>query len=499
MALKEIVLKGEQKRVLFLPETEPVQIKGVAGSGKTTVALYRAKHLLETQNNLFQEAKVVIFTFNKTLTAYIEAIKFQISGGYQKDSDERITRSQPGLNVQVINFHSWAYRFLTNRNINAWIDLQSLPTLKQTIIRKHIDKLSKIGPTSNILKKRIDFFIEEISWMKGKLLLSKDDYLSAPRTGRGTTDRVTKSDREFIWQIFDGYNKDMREAGKLDYDDYAIFCLNEIEKDASFIHPYSHIIVDEAQDLSKAQILTISKIVLPTTKSISIIADTAQRIYKSGFSWTEVGIEVRGNRTFSLKKNYRNTEAILLAATSLLSHDPDTSEFTEAEAARKGGNKPIVGLFSNWAEESNYIIKKLKNTDYKNELTVLLHRDWQGMRKIHELLNANSIESEIINENSKINFTNGKIKICTLSSVKGLEFDNVFIVNINDNVIPAPTGFEEDDDEVQISTERRLLYTSMTRAKEQLYLLSSGNPSRYLFEIDKNLLEIIGNTEQRAL
>ncbi len=173
-------------------------------------------------------------------------------------------------------------------------------------------------------------------------------------------------------------------------------------------------------------------------------------------------------------------------------HDPDPSEFTEAEPARKGGSKPTLGVFSNWIEESNYIIKQLKNIDYKSEPTVLLHRDWRGMRKIHDFLSTNNIESEILNENSTINFVNGKIKICTLSSVKGLEFDNVLIVDVNDNVIPFPTGFEEEEDEIQISTERRLLYTSMTRARERLYLLSSGNPSRYLSEIDKELVETVG-------
>jgi DNA helicase IV len=74
MPLRPIVLKGEQKRVLFLQVTDPIQIKGVAGSGKTTVALYRAKHLLDTQSNLFQEAKIAIFTYNKTLVKYINAI-----------------------------------------------------------------------------------------------------------------------------------------------------------------------------------------------------------------------------------------------------------------------------------------------------------------------------------------------------------------------------------------------------------------------------------------
>lgn len=52
MALKSINLTGEQKKVLFLSETNTIQIKGVAGSGKTTIAMYRAKHLLDTHKDL---------------------------------------------------------------------------------------------------------------------------------------------------------------------------------------------------------------------------------------------------------------------------------------------------------------------------------------------------------------------------------------------------------------------------------------------------------------
>jgi superfamily I DNA/RNA helicase len=66
---------------------------------------------------------------------------------------------------------------------------------------------------------------------------------------------------------------------------------------------------------------------------------------------------------------------------------------------------------------------------------------------------------------------------------------NYCIIDLNENVIPYPAGFIDTDDEFHISTERRLLYTSMTRARERLYLLSSGIPSRYLSEIDINLLK----------
>ena len=147
MPLQPITLYGEQKRVLFLPPTDPIQIKGVAGSGKTTVALYRAKHLLETQNNLFQEARVAIFTYNKTLVAYIKSLLPLVTGGYQQNSDELIKRSSPGLNVQITNFHKWAYDFLQTRGYKLYENNRFLSDSDQhSIIVAHISRLKTQYP-----------------------------------------------------------------------------------------------------------------------------------------------------------------------------------------------------------------------------------------------------------------------------------------------------------------------------------------------------------------
>jgi hypothetical protein len=62
---------------------------------------------------------------------------------------------------------------------------------------------------------------------------------------------------------------------------------------------------------------------------------------------------------------------------------------------------------------------------------------------------------------------------------------------LNDDVIPYPPGFNDAEDEFHISTERRLLYTSMTRARERLFLISSGVPSRYINEIGTEFLDIV--------
>ena len=224
--LKKIVLKGEQKKVLFLPPTNPIQIKGVAGSGKTTVALYRAKHLLETQANLFKETKIVIFTYNKTLAAYIKAIKPYINGGYQKDSDEIKPKTADGLNVQIINFHSWAYHFAGiqhNQTIMQWTQIETIEDI--------ISGLT--SSTSKILDKSAEFFQEEISWMKGKLFKDKTEYLEAARTGRGTSDRVTKTDKEVVWVVYKKYNQELKKRGQVDFDDYAILALRKIKNDSN--------------------------------------------------------------------------------------------------------------------------------------------------------------------------------------------------------------------------------------------------------------------------
>ena len=199
-----------------------------------------------------------------------------------------------------MNFHSWAYRFA-----GIGYDTTILKPEQINII-ENIKRSGKVI-NSNLLNKSSEFFLEEISWIKGKLFNSRTEYLEAKRIGRGISDRVTASDKETIWSIYTMYSEELKNRGKKDFDDYAIISLQKIENDSSWEPPFTHIIIDEAQDLNKAQILVISKLVSQETESISIIADAAQRIYISGFTWSEVGLNVRGGRTIEFKKNYRNS------------------------------------------------------------------------------------------------------------------------------------------------------------------------------------------------
>lgn len=483
--LNKVTLDGEQKKVLFLSPNDPVLIKGVAGSGKTTVALYRAKHIMATQVNLFEKPNIAIFTYNRTLANYLDGLLPYVNDGYQIDSEQIKPKTDDGLNATVTNFHRWAYQFAEikpNATISGPSQLEIIENIKNSLF----------SPFSNILNKSADFFKEEISWIKGRLINSKETYLNTARDGRGISDRVTAVDKEVIWEVYSKYNIELQKNNKVDFDDYAIFCLHIINNNPYWEPPFTHVIIDEAQDLSKAQMIVITKLVSQVTQNITIIADAAQKIYKSGFTWKDLGLDLRGNKTIVLKKNYRNPEYIARAAHSLLQKEKDKSDFTDIVINVTHGEKPVVGYFDDLYQQLNYLKVELqKHKSTKNiASTIILHRNHRGVNEISTFLNNNGFQTEILKTNAPVNYNNESVKICTMHSIKGLEFDYVFIMDLKEGIIPSYNELTEG--ECDISVERRLLYTCMTRAKIGLYLLGDkNNPSSFLAEIDSNLLNVI--------
>ena len=96
----------------------------------------------------------------------------------------------------------------------------------------------------------------------------------------------------------------------------------------------------------------------------------------------------------------------------------------------------------------------------------------------------------------------GGVSLITMHNTKGLEFDTVFIAGLEDGIFPSRSCETEDD----LEEERRIFYVALTRAKKELFLFSCSRrllwgkinyqyPSRFLREIDKDLVEIEGETK----
>jgi superfamily I DNA/RNA helicase len=468
-----IQLTGEQNRILMLPLENPIQIKGVAGSGKTTVAIYRAKHLVASAEDFFRDTNVCIFSFTKSLIKYVRSIL--CADGQSPES------------MTVTNFHKWAYAFLNERGFWSTHSVASNKSI-DSIISGGLAKLCTQHRDRAILGKPLEFYREEFAWLKGRRIFKEQEYLDAKRTGRGTTDRVTAQDKELLWSLYFLYCQALQDKKEVDFDDFALLVLAYIEKESGFEPPFSHIVVDEAQDLTAAQLICITKLVNPETNSLTIIADAAQRIYKSGFAWQDVGINVRGGRTVELKHNYRNTRQIAEAAVSLLAHDPQQGDFSEHILPTRLGPKPKLLHLPN-GQQTIFLRRALQSVDFSQHSAVVLHRSRAGVLQLTNALQAAGFIPINISAHDVHRIQPVGLFTCTMSSVKGLEFDHVFLCDMNDDLIPYPAGFTDDNDELHISTERRLVYTCMTRARHTLHLVSTGKPSRYLAEINPSTVE----------
>ena len=262
---------------------------------------------------------------------------------------------------------------------------------------------------------------------------------------------------------------------------------------------FTHIIIDESQDLTRSQLIFLKEIQNPKGYgSILFIGDTAQSIYPqswigSGRSFTSIGFNMTG-RSNVLSKNYRTTTQISEAAYSLIRHCPEIIEdenFVEPLSARQARRLPgLQGIPQRFAPirlclSGNQITAGQPPTGRYRD-----HRPIQKpTRRIRIALEKEGIKCQFFTEKEST-FGSGAVKLITMHSIKGLEFGVVFIIGLNDKVLPYHPSKDPEsmaDEEVQ---ERRLLYVGMTRATDLLYLLSSSTPSKFLCDIDPNCLRI---------
>ncbi len=113
-------------------------------------------------------------------------------------------------------------------------------------------------------------------------------------------------------------------------------------------------------------------------------------------------------------------------------------------------------------------------------------------------------EVGLISDNTEIMDSSNRVTLMTVHAVKGLEFDNVFITGLEEGLFPHMNSMNSNS---EIEEERRLCYVAITRAREKLYLTNARsrllygqeqfNPvSRFIKEIDENLLNVIGTSDE---
>lgn len=202
MAIRMIKLTSEQEScVTFRPEGE-LLIRGIPGSGKTTVVMERALYLQQKAEQITNGPKVLLLTYNRALSTYIRQMA-------------RVTSDEP---IQAMTFHQWGSQLLresgisTSRTISDEKD--GLVKYAKNIINKYSDPDLPNVQVARLSKDKalIRFLSEEITWIKSNNISSRAEYLNVPRAGRGTQVHVTRSHRESIYDIFEKYQSLLKDA-----------------------------------------------------------------------------------------------------------------------------------------------------------------------------------------------------------------------------------------------------------------------------------------------
>lgn len=504
-----IILNQEQERIAYSKGTGLIGVKGIAGSGKTSCGIARIPFLLQNYCSSPKD-RILVITYNKTLVNYVKHIYEEYSN--QKYSLFSLENEKVEIcSVDKLMFEY--YRRYCKRKENEVSEIieesQANEILKEItgLYYKNYPNIHQIQPGN------FDFIKREISWMQNCNFVSEAEYQIADRQGLVTQDtdgpqKLAKNSevRQVIYKILNDYLKEVKRINRITFEARRICALKEARTEAK--KKYKHIIVDEAQDLSKTQLEFIKEIYLDTdASSLMFLYDGAQSIYDQAWigkkrSFKSVGFDLSG-KVRTLTKNFRTTTQISKAAYSLFKNYEsilDDEHFIEPKLLERHGEFPIFKKFESFMEQCNYVKSLLEGelSSINRKDIVVIARTTEILRELAMVFNSIGVPAYILDKNIS-EFSEDKIKLITMHSIKGLESKVIIMASCNEGVIPYYTSKEQDAMREQEIMDSKLFYVGMTRATDRLFLLSHGKESKFINMIDKNLLIHDEKMKMRAL
>jgi len=459
-----VFLHASQRRLSAGIKNGAVRVLGGAGTGKTVVAMHRAKWLAE---NIAVNGKKVLFT---TFTANL-ALDI-------KENLQLLCGSELMSRIEVINLDKWVQRFLRKKNYDFEISYGT---------EKYWQAAIDLAPVE--LNLPDSFYKEEWSRIiQPQSILDIEQYKRASRVGRGT--RLNRLQRVKIWLVFEEYRALLTQDRIKEVDDAYRDAAALLQQDSSEI--YASIVVDEAQDMGTQAFKLIRQLVTEGPNDIFIVGDGHQRIYgRNKVVLGQCGINIRG-RASKLKINYRTTDEIRKWAVNLLdghSVDDLDGDFDNQQGYKSlmHGSLPQLENFSSVNEQSDFIVRLLQKRIQEG---ISLHnicivaRVNSELEIISEVLKIEGIASYQLSANKSEQQHHDCVRLATMHRVKGLEFEEMILISLNNGVVPLSHVTKSSVDPVEIRQtdleERALLYVAITRAKKRASLLSYGEVSSFL-------------------
>ena len=464
-----VFLHPSQRRLIERNWSGPVRVLGGAGTGKTVVAMHRARWLAQQLIKSESSGRVLFTTYTRNLSTDI------------RSSLSKICSPAELQRLEVNHLDGWVSTFLKGQGLPVRV-------FDQNARKACWDLAMAIADPSLGLDRR--FYEEE--WKEVVLAngcRTQPEYLAARRVGRGT--RLTRQNRAQIWPVFDAMRMELRQRGLWEPEE-AKQAAAELIKESGLDARYAAVVVDEAQDLDVAGFSLLRTLVGQShANDLFIVGDPHQRIYGKPLVLSRCGIEIRG-RSSKLRINYRTTEETRAWATAVLNGidfddlDGGLDPATDYRSLLHG-DKPLIKAFEDTAEEQKFLTSTLHQIQQEQgglAATCIVARTNGGVEKLNVAMKRAGFTTRIINKDESDDPSDPALRIATMHRVKGLEFDQVFIPNLDINQLPLRVELDQRPDQLSRelfkNQERSLLHVAATRAKKRVVITYSGKPSIFI-------------------
>jgi superfamily I DNA/RNA helicase len=459
-----VFLHPAQKELVERRFSGPARIAGSAGTGKTVVAIHRVAYLAKAN----PQARLLLTSFSSALANALRG-KLGLLIGSEPRLRERI--DVEALDSVVRRLHGQGG------------EKAKIPT--QEKVRDLIRNAAAGVPD---LKFGIQFLHAE--WREvvdAWQIDSWEAYRDVARLGRKT--RLPEKQRAALWEVFSRVQSELKKLNLRTLADI----YGELTADlvAGRPRPYDFVVVDEAQDVSVAQLRLLAAMGASRPDGLFFAGDLGQRIFQLPFSWKALGIEVRG-RSATLRVNYRTSHQIRMQSDRLLPEkvaDVDGNvEDRRGTISVFNGPPPTIQTFASEDEEvasvAAWLAKRKVDGITGREMAVFVRSDAQFGRAEKAVKKAD-LPFKVLDEN--LETTHGGVSIASMHLAKGLEFRAVAVMACDDEVVPLQARISSvtDDGDLEgvYDTERHLLYVACTRARDHLLVTGVEPASAFLDDL----------------
>lgn len=467
-------LDEQQKKYTDWALTGPTLLKGGPGSGKSTVALYRVRALVEKAVAERKPLPYILFTtYTNALVTYSESLLVQLLKDVIPLPDGKLPKEICVRTVDLVAIQ------VANRGESGFFDLpeqkQLLDLVRAARARLHpkgFGDADLLRVSNAIRDLRDEYLLAEITWViEGQGCDSEDAYQRANRGGRLVP--LEKEKRRAVWRLYTEFCAELERKSLVTWGYVRKLALKKA-REGNFPGRWDYVIVDEAQDLTPVA-LALCVEVCKSPQGVFLTADANQSIYSRAFRWQQAHEQLKvAGRTRLLKRNYRSTLEVALAARDLLDkNDGADPEALDQEFVHRGrppvvhGADGAVGQ-ARWLAESIYRATRDLRLPV-SAAAVLVPTNKLG-ENLAEMLSRFGMPAQYM-ASKAVKPDESCVKVMTLHAAKGLEFPIVAVAHVEVDRLPRQPETEDANEIVEsLNEQRRLFFVGCTRAMRYLFV-----------------------------